>query len=138
MDEFDPEQTFVVSYDRIVNEKSLLGMTRLLASQMISNPYVTVGEFLKDISDGDLESLNDIIDVGEHHTNYGDLILLSEMLAAGEGLEPGNLDIATTRVNQFLIFISCESLARKGMIKVHHKNMSFGEDMANAIVAEKL
>lgn len=138
MDNFDPEQTFVVSYDRIVTEKSLLSITRLLASQMMGNPYITVGDFLRDITDHDLDMLNQVIDFGEEHTNFGDLILLSEMLATGEGLEHGTVDVATERVNQFMVFIGCESLARKGMIKLHRQNMSFGEDMAHAIVAEKL
>ena len=65
-------------------------------------------------------------------------MLLAEMLATGEGLEHGNLDIMYERINQFLVFITCESLFRKGLVKIHHKNMSFGEDMADAIVVSKL
>lgn len=138
MAEFDPNEKFTVNYAQIVKEKSLLGVTRLLAQQMMDNPYVTVGDFLRDITDVDLDSLNDIIDFGETHDNFSDLILLSEMLATGEGLEPGNLDVAHARINQFLVLIACEALGRHGLVKVHHKNMSFGEDMASAIVVEKI
>ncbi len=136
--EFDPEEGFTVNYQKIVDEKSMLSVTRLLAVSMMNNPYIVVGDFLKNISDIDLNTLVEIVDAGEEHDNFGDLMLLAEMLATGEGLEHGNLDIMHDRINQFLVFITCESLFRKGLVKIHHKNMSFGEDMANAIVVEKL
>ena len=136
--EFDPEGSFTVNYDRIAQEKSLLSVTRLLAVEMSKNPYVVVGDFLKDMSDSDLATLMNIIEEGDEHSNFSDLMLLSEMLATGEGLEHANVDLMHQRVNQFLVFVTCESLSRKGMVKVHHKNMSFGDDMKDAIVVEKL
>jgi hypothetical protein len=140
MDEFElnPEQGFIINYQRIVDEKSLLSITRLLAIDMMKNPYIRVGDFLKNLSDIDLNVMLDIIDAGEEHENFSDLILIAEMLATGEGLEQGSLDVVHSRINQFLTLITCESLYRRGMIKVHHENMSFGDDMANAIVASKL
>ena len=134
----DPEQSFTVNYQSIVNEKSLLSITRMLAVQMMDNPYITIGDFLRDLSNGDIESLVDIIEEGEEHENFSDLMLISEMLATGEGLEAANLDLACDRVNQFLILVTCESLARKGLVEVFHKNMSFGEDMKDAVVVKKL
>lgn len=136
--EFNPEEGFLVNYDRIAHEKSLLSVTRLLAVQMSKNPYITVGDFLKELSDGDLDTLLEIIDDGEDNKNFGDLMLLAEMLATGEGLEHGNIDLLHARVNQFLMYVACESLDRKGLAKVHHKNMSFGEDMKDAIIVEKI
>ena len=136
--EFDPDQTFYVNYDKIASEKTLLSVTRLLAVEMTKNPYIVVGDFLKQLSNGDLDTLLEIIDVGEDHQNFSDLMLISEMLATGEGLERGTVDVMHQRINQFLVFVSCEALDRKGLVKVHHKNMSFGEDMANAIVVEKI
>lgn len=136
--EFDPEEGFVINYQKIVEEKSLLSLTRLLAIDMMKNPYVSVGDYLKNISDTDLKTLIDIIDAGEDHENFSDLILIAEMLATGEGLEHGSLDTVHDRANKFLTFVSCESLYRKKLIKVYHKNMSFGEDMRDAIVASKL
>lgn len=134
----NPKEGFTINYQKIVDEKSMLSVTRLLAIFMMNNPYIVVGDFLKNISDIDLNILVKIIDAGEEHDNFGDLMLLAEMLATGEGLDHGNLDTIHQRVNQFLLFITCESLSRKGLVKIHHKNMSFGEDMINAIVAEKL
>jgi hypothetical protein len=137
-DEFDENHTFHINYQRVIDEKSMLSITRLLASQMMKNPYVIVGDYLKDMSDSDLNMLNSIIEYGEHHDNFEDLMLISEMLATGEGLERGTMEIMHQRINQFLMFITCESLFRKGLIKLHRENMSFGDDMSHLIVAEKL
>lgn len=138
MDDFNDDETYQINFSKAAKDKELLSVTRLLASQMMHNPYVTVGDFLKSVSDGDLELMIDIIDVGEEHENFGDMILMSEMLATGEGLPSGTLDEVTTRVNQFLVMLSVESLYRKGLIQVFHQNMSFGDDMGDKIVAKKL
>lgn len=138
MEDFDSTETFVVNYEKVLTDSSLLGTTRLLAHQAVNSNYITVGNFLKDISTYDLSTLVDIVESGDSHSNFGDLILLSEMLAAGEGLEPGTLETALSRMSMFFTLIICESLARKGLVKVYHNNMSFGEDMANAIIVEKL
>jgi hypothetical protein len=36
------------------------------------------------------------------------------------------------------MLLTCEQLARKGMVKIYRENMSFGPDMENKIVVEKL
>jgi hypothetical protein len=138
MDEYDKEETFNVNYEKIINENSLLSITRFLAITLSKNPYLSVGDYMKNMSGGDLKILMNIIDEGEDHPNFSDLMLIAEMLAVGEGLENGTLEIIHHRTNQLLILLSCESLYRKGLIKIHHENMSFGEDMTDAIIAEKL
>jgi hypothetical protein len=41
-------------------------------------------------------------------------------------------------LSYLISMIVCTSLHRKGLIVADYKNMSFGDDMANAIVARKL
>jgi hypothetical protein len=60
------------------------------------------------------------------------------MLAAGEGLALEGVDTTTARVNQFCMLIVIESLARKGLVKVFHENMSFGDEMGDKTIVEKL
>jgi hypothetical protein len=36
------------------------------------------------------------------------------------------------------MFISVESLRRKGLVRVYHENMSFGEDAEKRVVVEKI
>lgn len=134
----DKEETFTINYAKLITEKSLLSVTRLLASDLSSNPYLTIGDFLKELSLGDLEKLVNIIDEGEDHPNFEDLILISGMLSSAEGIPCSTVDDYHKCANQLTTFIVCESLGRKGFVKVIHENMSFGEDMKNEIIVEKL
>lgn len=133
----DNEQ-YSINYVRVASEKSLLSITRLLATSMTINPYMSVGDFLKNMSDHDLQTLLDIIDVGEEHQNFEDLMLLSGMLSAAEGIPCKSIDDYHKCMNMFMTFLAVESLYRKKMIKIFRENMSFGDDMMNAKVAEKL
>jgi hypothetical protein len=136
--EDNDNQHYHVNFEHVANEKSLLATTRLLAKDLTKNPYMTIGEFIKNLSDGDLEEFVKIIDTGEHHTHFEDLMLISMMLSAAEGSNGGTLDACTENLNAFNTFIICESLARKGLAKVHHENMSFGEDMKDKMIVERL
>ena len=42
------------------------------------------------------------------------------------------------RMNAFCGFLAIEGLSRKGLVKVYHENISFGEDFGNKIIVEKL
>ena len=138
-EEFDGEGFYIINFEKIVSDKSFLPVTRLLAADMMMNPYITVGDFLKEITDSDLKNLLTLSEDIEEGNNAEDFILLSEMLATGEGLSfADDADEVMKRVNQFVVMLSIESLYRKGMVKIYHENMSFGEDMNNKIIAEKL
>jgi hypothetical protein len=134
----EDNQNYHVNFKHVANEKSLLAITRLLASDLTKNPYMTIGEFIKGLSNGDLEELVKIIDIGEHHIHFEDLMLISMMLSAAEGSDGRTLDTCTENLNAFNTFIICESLARKGLAKVHHENMSFGADMKDKMIVERL
>jgi hypothetical protein len=132
------ESTFVINYQNIIAEKTFMSLTRFLANEMAKNPFLSVGYFLANISDADLSTLSSIVEGGENHPALSELMLIAEMLASGEGLDRGSLDTIHQRVNMFITFITLESLYRKKLIKLYHKNMSFGDDMKNALVAERL
>lgn len=132
------DQGFHLNYANIVKEKSLLSVTRLLAGDIAKNPYMTVGDFFKNITDGDLDILGKIIDKGDQHKNFEDIMLISMMLSAAEGCEPSQIDEYVDHFNQFAMFVACEALFRKGIVKLHRENMSFGEDLKNAIIVERL
>jgi hypothetical protein len=61
------------------------------------------------------------------------------MLATAEGLDSSDgYDTVQLRVSQLIAFLAVESLTRKGLVKSYPQNMSFGEDMAKKIIAERL
>jgi hypothetical protein len=138
-EKYDDKIFYIINYDKIISDKKYLSVTKLLAAIMMKNPYITVGDFLKNISDNDLEHLIEISDTIDEGNTIEDFILLSGMLAAGEGLEFwADVGVVHKRVNQFLVLLSLESLYRKRMIKLYRENMTFGEDMNDKVVAEKL
>ena len=136
-DNFDETKPFAVNYEHVANSPELLRVTRLLASAFMISPYASVGSFFKNISQEDLDSIIEVIEEGPDNPNFGDVMLISEMLAVGEGLDSGNVEIIENRVNQFLVLLACESLYRKGLVKIYHSNMSFGEDAGDKIIVEQ-
>ena len=143
MDWMDEDLTggMFVNIAEIAKSKDMMGVTRMLAIDLMSHPYLTVGDFLKDISDSDLQSLLQGAETDEDtgEVRIEDLLLLSMMLHQAEGLPPIQDDEKATEVMNILInYMAIESLARKGLVKVYRENMSFGDDCAEKIVVEKL
>ncbi len=147
MEEDDEQYTdFDINYDNVIASKECLSMTRILAADLKANPYMTVGDFLMNISKSDLAILSDIV---ENHMGFdeddevtdermADFVLMTEMLSRAEGLISEDDDDLTRKINQFMIMVTMENLYRKGLIKLYHENMSFGKDVEHRIVAEKI
>lgn len=129
-----------VVLEKIVTEKKMLSVTRLLAAELMSNPYKTVGEFFQNINDVDLETIIRIVEEEGGSEHSAELLLMAQMLYGAEGLgsQLDNIDAVTERINQFGVFAIVTSLHRKGLVKVHFENMSFGEDMGDKMLVEKI
>jgi hypothetical protein len=137
--EYKDGEPFYLNYQNIVHSKEMLAITRLLAADMMRNPYCVVGDFIKNMSEGDLQHFITEIDKPEDERNLEDMMLISEMLATGEGCDVSKTaEEFADRLSIFMNFLVCESLARKGLVKVHHHNMSFNDDMSQEIVVEKI
>lgn len=140
MNDFEDGKGFYsIDLKNVMNSDDFLPVTRLLAVDLMKNPYLIVGDFFKKMPDETLQTLLELSeDIDEGNTGE-DFILLSQMLATGEGLEFSNdVDEVMARVNIFVNYLAIESLARKKMVKIYRENMSFGEDMGDKIVVEKL
>ncbi len=145
-------QDFTVNYHNVATNKEFSSVTRLLATDLMSNPYLSVGDFFKNLSDSDLSILSDMADTLFTHfsdeeseadtktnSNINECVMLTMLLSGAEGLDSiPDIDIIRKRMSQFIMFVSCESLHRKGLVKLHHQNLSFGEDSDNKIVVERL
>lgn len=135
------EPKFTINLDMVVEDTNLLPATRLLAIDITKNGYINIGDFFKNMSDNDLQKyLNMAEDIESEDAS--EVLLVSELLAIGEGLDNGlNDDAPETmqkRMSQMIMLLACESLARKGLIKLYRENMSFGEDMGKKLLVEKL
>ena len=128
--EFDFSNSYL-DYGKIANSPNMLAVTRLLASQLMTESYITVGEFLTKLADSDLKLLVELTDQ-EDHDHMGDFILMAEMLATGEGCDTSKAtEQYSDRTKQFVTFVILESLYRKGLVELKHENLSFHSDMDN-------
>lgn len=137
MNEFE-DGPVSISYDRVMKAKDFLPLTRTLAMDLSESGYMRPGDFLKALSDSDVDTLLKIAD-DEENPRLDEVLLMAEMLATGEGLEQSqDSQEITNRMNTFCGFLAIEGLRRKGLVKVYHENISFGEDFENKIIVEKL
>lgn len=135
--EFDSNKLSLV-YGNIIKAKDLMPVTRALALDLSNTGYISVGDFLRDMNDNDLKNLLDISENKERE-EYSQILLISEMLATGEGLSPSdNAEEFASRMSQLVMLLAIESLHRKGLVKIYRGNMSFGADMADKVIVEKL
>ena len=124
------------NYDKVSKDRSFLGVTRLLALDLIDNPYLSVGTFVQGISESDLYEFMSLIESNEEKA-MENLMIITEMLAQAEGLQSESLDQLTYRCNVMTGYITIESLKRKGLVKVYYEHMSFGEEFAKKIIVER-
>ena len=139
MDDFNfDDGPIVISYDKVMKYKDFLPITRTLAMDLSASGYMRSGDFLKSLADSDVDALLKIVEDDES-PRLDEILLISEMLATGEGLEQSkDSEQVSKRMNAFRAFLAIEGLSRKGFVKVYHENISFGEDFGNKIIVEKL
>ena len=135
--ESDDDGEFSINYEKVLHQETFLPVTRLLAADLMKSQYMSIGDFIKSLNDNSLQELNTITG-DEDHPNFEEMILITEMLAAAEGTNFGGTPEVHKRLNMFITWLVFESLKRKGLIKIYYENLSFGDDMADKIVVEKI
>jgi hypothetical protein len=136
--EFDEDDgEFSVNYAKVLHENNFLPVTRLLAADLMKSQYMSVGDFLQNLSVDTLSQLTEISE-NENDPHFEEVVLITEMLAAAEGTNIGGAPEVHQRLNLFITWLVVESLRRKGLVKVYYENISFGEDMADKIIVEKI
>ncbi len=135
--ENEPMDHYTINYDKIINDRKLHPSTRLLAVDLLSNPYKVVGDFMREMPDEDLASLLNIAD-DEESDRFSEILLLAEMLARAEGLETPDLDTLTNRINLMVGFLAVETLDRQGLAIAIRENMSFGDEVSQKVIVKKI
>ena len=143
MKDFDENAPFTVNYEVIANDDSMPPFLRSLAFDVRKSTYMRPGDFFKKARDSDIEYIMESLDAASfddagEDENVTNVILLAIMLSSAEGVEIRNEDDMHQRTNQLAMMAAMTSLARKGLIRVYYENMSFGEDMGDKLVAEKI
>lgn len=142
------ENGFSVNYDQIIASNNYCSIVKMLALQIKMNPYTTVGEFFKGLSDDDIQYLVDMVeksnalgeeDTEEEYESSGveDLMLLSLMLSRAEGGEEECFEEIQQKLNSLCLLIITTSLHRKGLVDVFYENYSLQEDARSRPVAQR-
>jgi len=142
-DDFDEYGEVTVNYQNVLKQKDYMAVTRLLAANLISEPYMTMRDFLIGLSDRDLKELLEILDSSmgrEEDTDprMEEAVLIVVMLSQAEGLSAGDSQTVTGRLNAFAMILAIESLFRKKLVKIFRENMTLGEDYGSKVICEKI
>lgn len=137
-DDLDPDETYSINVEQVIDNRSLMSMTRDLARKLQKESYVTVGEFITMLDDKDLTCLINLIpnddNVATLGEKSGELMLMSELLALGEGLPSANVEDIMARTSFFTKLLIFESLYRKGLINAYHENWTLDLDINNETI----
>ena len=126
--------------EKIIRAEGLLPITKSVAKMLMKHQYLSLGKFFKRISNEHLQELMEIIDDGDNEFNNGmeDIVLMTEMLSRAEGVPSESIEDITENVNYFGACVTCVSLERKGLVRVFYENMSFGKELGEQTLVEKL
>ena len=136
MDDQDFEFPFTISYDKIVTNKTILPMVRLLAAELSQNPYMTPGQYFQNANETDLELIMEISE-DDNDDRMSDLLLMAEMMAKAEGVETEDMDEVAHHLNSFISLAAVTLLDRKNLIDAYYSNMSLGSEFGKSIVAAR-
>ncbi|CAB5221981.1 hypothetical protein UFOVP242_195 [uncultured Caudovirales phage] len=127
---------FEINYENILKTKDVLPMVRLLAADLMKNPYMTLGSYFQTAKDTDLELILEASE-DEEDERLSDILLMAEMLARAEGVTTEDFDDVHNHLNIFITLAAVASLDRKDLIDADYDVMSFGEEFAKHVVAKR-
>ena len=127
---------FEINYEKIVKTKDILPMVRLLAADLMQNPYMTLGTYFQTAKDTDLELILESSE-DEDDERLSDILLMAEMLAKAEGVITEDIDDVYVHLNTFITLAAVASLDRKDLIDADYDVMSFGEEFSKHVVAKR-
>lgn len=128
-----------VNMKKAFEQPDLPSVVRMAAWQaMQAKGYMKPGEWLARLHPLDLTFLNTLVEGAKDQLDdpaTGTLIALTMILVQAEGLESPDGETLRGQVNQLGLFLTIESLSRRGLAEVEHGNISFGDDMGDVPIA---
>lgn len=130
--------SYFVNYQKISGYADCHPIVKSLAVKMMKNPYMLVKDFFSSLSDDEVQALMQLAEDRMNSWSLSNLILISEMLARGEGIVPEDDAESGKNVNSLIVWITCVSLERKGLVRVFYENMSFGQEFDHKKLVENI
>ena len=110
-------------------------LSRSLAQTIINKDYLTIGNWMKSLSNDEIEYLNDIINIGDTDELFqeasSEIVLLTLLLVYSEGVYPETIEEVSMHTGIFKMIVAGTDMDRKGITKACYENMSFGEGLGN-------
>lgn len=138
------EEGFNINYGNVAMAEWLCPTIRLTALDLQKTPYISLGDWFKNLSDNSLKEIQEIAEAtyedpdGESE-HLEQMMILAMMLASAEGTDDlGNMEHMKTQLGKLLMLITVVSLERKGLVKVWYENLTLGADMEGVPLVEKL
>jgi hypothetical protein len=147
------EKEFVLNIAQI-KDSDLPGVVKELAWRIEAEGYINIGNWFKNLHDYDLTTL---LEMAEAIRAQGDvdpskpeseplrsqyiMLLLAFMLRIGEGAGESTVSAEQEKENQtdmamVTMYVTIESLARKGLVDIDYTAMSFDRASLNKVVAK--
>jgi hypothetical protein len=133
---FNFDFPFEINYEKVFKTNDILPMVRLLAAELMKNPYMTIGSYLQRARDSDLQTILEASE-DEEDERLSDILLMAEMLAKAEGVETECIEDVYKHLNSFITLVAVASLERKKLIIADYDVMSFGEEFAHSTIAKR-
>ena len=135
-EDFNFDFPFEINYEKVFKTNDILPMVRLLAAELMKNPYMTIGSYLQRARDSDLQTILEASE-DEEDERLSDILLMAEMLAKAEGVETECIEDVYKHLNSFITLAAVASLERKKLIIADYDVMSFGEEFAHSTIAKR-
>lgn len=133
---------YYVNVDDVANSNSHPAIIRVVANHLLNNQYLTLKDFLKNISDRDLLTLVNMADElhDEEATSraHHDMTLLTILLAQGEGVFFSDDKQVSQAVTVAVTLFCMEQLCRRNLIEFYREKASFDVDLYNEVIARRI
>jgi hypothetical protein len=131
-----------IALPRLVVNNYAPAIVRLAAMEIIqTGSYMKPGDWIRNLHQCDLDHLLLLCDAAKDTDTdaaTATLVALTMVLVQGEGLDVADGAELTAQMNQLVMFLTLESLGRKGLVDVKYNNISFDPEAGDAAIGETL
>lgn len=110
---------------------------RKLAATLLKQQYMTVGQWLESLSDSEIDEVRAFAYTDSPRYNAEQMILLTLVLATGEGCPVENVSDLRKATGLTQLFVAAAVLGRRDELIVFYQNMSYGDDAGDALIVQR-
>jgi len=135
----DGKEYMHIDLQKVAESSSIPSTIRALAMDLMRCPYISVGDYLKNLSDNEVFGLQELVDE-QTAESLENILLMTIMLSKAEAADGPweDKELLAKQLSKMQVLITITSLHRKGMVRVWYENFSLGDDMIDKKIAEKL